>query len=274
VTVERRILGIDFSGASDAGRKIWIAEGVQRAGRFHLLDLRQACALEGGGIGPELAIAGLARHIVQAPDTIAGCDFPFSLPRSMISDRRWIDFVAAFPERFPYPDSFRNWALRAAGGRELRRDADRAAATPFNSYNLRIYRQTWWGIARLLQPLLTTGAAIAVPYQRPSRKLRPVLLEACPACALKSIDMYRTYKGSAAEHGRQREAIVRRLIALGHLAAPAHEDMQRLICDKGGDALDAVISALVASAAEEFAAGQHAADNIEGEIYWSLATLS
>jgi hypothetical protein len=30
----------------------------------------------------------------------------------------------------------------------------------------------------------------------------------------------------------------------------------------------------VASAAETFAAGQRAVDNVEGEIYWNLATLS
>jgi hypothetical protein len=267
---ERRVLGIDFSGAADAGRKIWIAEGVRRGGRFHLLGLKQACELEGGGIAPEPAIAALARHIAQVPDTIAGCDFPFSLPRSLIRDRRWIDFIAAFPERFPDPDSFRAWALREAGGVELRRDADRIAKTPFNSYNLRIYRQTWWGIAKLLQPLLTAGAAVAAPYQPSPRRIRPVLVEACPAFALKSIGMYQPYKGSTDLHRRQRRVILRRLVDLGHLVAPEPSTVQRLIYDKGGDALDALIAALVAAATGKFVRGRRVSDDLEGQIYWSI----
>jgi hypothetical protein len=270
---KRRILGIDFSGASDAGRKIWIAEGrLMRGTRFELTDLRPACELPNSGIGPEIAIAALARHIVREPDTIVGCDFPFTLPRSLIEEPRWVDFVAAFPDRFGFPDAFRDWALRKAGGRELRRDADRAAATPFNSYNLRIYRQTWWGIARLLHPLVTSGAAIAIPYQSRTRKPRPILIEACPACALKSIAMYQPYKGRADALRRQRGLLVVHLVEGGFLDAPAPAISQRLIDDPGGDAIDAVLAALVAAVAD--LTPKATVDRIEGDIYWKLTRLS
>lgn len=269
----RRILGIDFSGATDAGRKIWIAEGrAARDGAFELHDLRQACELDGGGVAPKIAIAALARHITRAPDTIAGCDFPFTLPRSLIEEPSWVDFVQAFPQRFGFPDAFRSWALAKAHGRELRRDADCAAGTPFNSYNLRIYRQTWWGIARLLHPLVTSGAAIAVPYQSPTRKPRPVLIEACPACALKAIALYRPYKGRADALRRQRRTLVAELVARGFLDAPAPALARRLTDDAGGDAIDAVIAALIAAAAD-VGTPNTPVDAFDGEIYWRLRDI-
>jgi Protein of unknown function (DUF429) len=270
---KKRILGVDFSGASDAGRKIWIAEGrVSSAGALTLIDLTPACELQGGGTAPEIAISALARHIVREPGTVVGCDFPFTLPRRLIEEPSWVDFVAAFPKRFGDPDAFRAWALRKAGGRELRRDADRAASTPFNSYNLRIYRQTWWGIAHLLHPLIAAGAAIAIPYQSRARKPLPTFIEACPACALKAIALYRPYKGRTDAHRRQRRVLLDRLVADGFLDAPALTISQRLIDDPGGDAIDATLAALVAAAAE--LAPKAPVDAIEGEIYWKLRGIS
>ena len=80
----RRVLGVDFSGANDAGRKIWVAECKRgRGNRLTLIDLRPACDLPESGVTPHVAIAALARHIAKEPDTIAGCDFPFTLPRTV-----------------------------------------------------------------------------------------------------------------------------------------------------------------------------------------------
>jgi hypothetical protein len=86
----KRVLGVDFSGANDAGCKIWIAECKRaRGNRLTLVDLRQACDLPNGGVDPATAIAALADHIVEQPDTIAGCDFPFSLPKLHIGKAGW-----------------------------------------------------------------------------------------------------------------------------------------------------------------------------------------
>ena len=264
-----RILGIDFSGAADAGRKIWIAEGVARNGAFELRDLRQACTLDGGGVAPGMAISALVRHILREPRTVAGCDFPFTLPRSLIDKPTWVDFVAAFPGRFADADSFRAWALHKAHGRELRRDADRAAATPFNSYNLRIYRQTWWGIVALLHPLVTSGAAIAVPYQPRTRRPLPILIEACPACSLKSIGIYSPYKGRTAAHRRNRRAILTHLVSQRFLTTPPAKMMRLMIDDIGGDALDAVIAALATSTAD-LRRDVAQDEMLDGRIYWQV----
>jgi len=265
----RRVLGIDFSGASDAGRKIWIAECKRGRGkRLTLVDLLPAADLPDSGVTPILAIAALARHILREPDTIVGCDFPFTLPK-VVMDAPWLSFIADFPRRFPDPDSFRTWALRRADGREIRRAADREAKTPFNSYNLRIYRQTWWGIAHLINPLLKAGRAIVRPYQPLPRVPRPILIEACPASSLKAIRFYPAYKGISGAHRQERRAVLRKLIEIGLLEAPSQRLQAVLLDNVGGDALDALIAALAAS----HAAIETEADpdqRIEGIIYSAL----
>ena len=246
----RRILGIDFSGASDAGKKVWIAEGEETSDTFRLIDLRPASELPGGDASPLTAIAALARHIVSVPNTVAGCDFPFSIPRSLIDEPSWEAFIQAFPARFADADQFRDWAFRKAGMRELRRRTDRAEKTPFNSYNLRIHRQTWWGIVGLLNPFLTSRRAIIRPYQPMPRRPKPIVIEACPACAMKSIGFYPPYKGRDASHRSARGATLRRLVADGYLERPGRTLTARILDNAGGDALDAVIAAIVTAGAD------------------------
>ncbi|WP_395020153.1 hypothetical protein [Dongia sp.] len=266
----KRVLGVDFSGASDAGRKIWIAECKRgRGNRLTLLDLFPAADLPDSGTAPAIAIAALARHVVSQPDTIAGFDFPFTLPKSVIDTPRWESFAAGFAARFPDPDSFRDWALRRADGREIRRATDRAAKTPFNSYNLRIYRQTWWGIAHLLGPLLASGAAVIRPYQPLPAKPHPILIEACPASSLKAIGFYPAYKGRSGAHRLERTAILQRLVDAGLIDRPERRIQRMLLDNSGGDALDAVIAA-VATAHAEIEVEPDPDQRLEGIIYAAL----
>jgi hypothetical protein len=265
----KRVLGVDFSGANDAGRKIWIAECQRgRGNRLTLIDLRPAAELPDSGPAPAVAIAALAQHIVKRPDTIAGFDFPFTLPK-VVMDASWESFVADFARRFPDPDAFRAWALRRADGREIRRAADRAAKTPFNSYNLRIYRQTWWGIAHFIGPILAAGSAVFRPYQPLPARPHPILIEACPASSLKGIGFYPAYKGRTAAHRLERKAVLKRLIAGGWIDQPAGR-IQRILLDNiGGDALDAVIAA-VATAHAAIEIEPDPDQRIEGIICASL----
>ncbi len=270
MTKPRRVLGVDFSGASDAGKKIWIAECKRgRGNRLTLIDLRPACALPGGGIDPTTAIAALSAHIVKEPDTIAGCDFPFSLPASLIDDADWVSFAKAFPPRFADADEFRAWTMRRANGLEIRRECDRAAKTPFNSYNLRIYRQTWWGIAHLLSPLVASKRAIIRPFQKLPAQPKPIVIESCPACAMKGIGFYPAYKGRTEQHRSARKAVLAKLVALGLIESPKPSMKKRLLENHGGDALDAMIAAIATARAtinEELRTDRR----IEGAIYGSF----
>jgi hypothetical protein len=265
----RRILGIDFSGASDAGRRIWIAEGIEVDHRLRLVDLLPAVELAPDAMAPAGAIGAVAHHILAEPDTVAGCDFPFSIPRSLIDTPTWVDFITSFPERFENADQFRDWAFRKAGMRELRRRTDAEQQTPFNSYNLRIHRQTWWGIVGLLQPFVVSGAGVIRPYQPMPRRPKPIVIEACPACAMKSIGFYPQYKGRDPSHRSERKAVFTRLIDGGYLEHPSQALTVRILDNTRGDALDAVIAAIITARAD-LSVKLKGDDAFEGQIYGRL----
>ncbi|HJT14593.1 MAG TPA: hypothetical protein VJ790_18370 [Dongiaceae bacterium] len=264
-----RILGVDFSGASDAGRKIWVAEGRQDAtGAFALATCVAAVDLPGGGRTPAEAVPALARHIAALGEARVGCDFPFSLPRDLVTARSWRSFALRYAAEFADADSFRSIMRSRHNAIEHKRMTDRIAGTPFNSYNLRLYRQTWWGITGVVGPLVRAGRAIV----RPQQKLhagKPTLIEVCAACTLKSIDLYPPYKGKEAIHRKARQRILDHLIDRGALAAPARSMRRLLLDNEGGDALDAVIGA-VAAARADLAKEPDAFQRLEGRVYYEI----
>ena len=271
-TSSRRILGIDFSGAVDAGRKIWIAEARHDLGKpdqpLKIDSCLPASDLPGSGTGPEIAIAALARYITLDQSTVAGCDFPFGLPEVLVDAASWEDFIAQFPLRFPHHESYRDDNRQRTQLLEIRRHTDRIAATPFNSYNLRLYRQAWWGMARLLHPLVTAGVAIVAP-QMSVVGLKPTIIEVCAACSLKHLNCYPAYKGRGKLHRKARQRILDYLIAL-HLLEPPAPALRRLLLDNaGGDALDAVIGA-VATAQADLAAPVDPLYRLEGRVFFEL----
>jgi hypothetical protein len=264
-----RILGVDFSGASDAGRKIWIAEGrLSSSGALELLHCIPAVDLPDGGVRPEQAVPALARHLATLREARIGCDFPFSLPRDLVTTRSWRSFALRYAAEFADAESFRSIMRSRHNAIEHKRMTDRIAGTPFNSYNLRLYRQTWWGITGLLGPLVRAGRAIV----RPQQKLmagRPTLIEVCAACTLKSIDLYPPYKGKEPEHRRARKRIMDHFIDRGTLVAPAQRMRQLLLDNEGGDALDAVIGA-IATARADLAQEPDAFQRLEGRVYFEI----
>lgn len=263
-----RILGIDFSGAQDAGRKIWIAEGHRTDGPLEIKDCRPAIDLAGGSRLPEPAIAALARHIVAVSDTIAGCDFPFSLPIDLVGTKDWRTFALNFRRRFTDPLSFHELCHQATGGAETKRRTDREDKTPFNSFNLRLYRQTWWGIGHLLAPLVAAGGARVWP-QMPRLAGKPTVVEVCAACSLIRLDCYPSYKGRSKAHRDARKRILELLIARGFLAPPKRALRNMLLDNQGGDALDAVIGAIAVNRST-LDAKPDRIDRLEGRVFYDL----
>lgn len=264
-----RILGVDFSGASDAGRKIWIAEGRQAThGALELDSCIAAIDLPGGGKAPSQAVPALSRHIAGLGPARVGCDFPFSLPRDLVKAPNWRSFALRYAADFADADTFRALMRSQQNKVERKRATDLIAKTPFNSYNLRLYRQTWWGIAGLLRPLIARRLASVRPQQTIVAG-RPVLIEVCAACTLKSIDLYPPYKGGAARHRRARQRILDGLIDRGVLMAPARRMRALLLDNEGGDALDAVIGA-VATARADLMAAPDAFQRLEGRVYYEI----
>jgi len=264
-----RILGVDFSGASDAGRKIWVAEGrLDDNGALELLRCVAAIDLPGGGKAPAEAVPALARHIASLGVARVGCDFPFSLPRDLVGTRSWRSFALRYAAEFVDADTFRSLMRTRHNAAEHKRMTDRIAKTPFNSYNLRLYRQTWWGISGVLRPLLAAKAAAVRPQQK-MLPGKPTLIEVCAACTLKSIDLYPPYKGKEMSHRKARQRILDHLIDRGALAAPDRRMRRLLLDNEGGDALDAVIGA-VATAHADLVQEPDAYQRLEGRVYYEI----
>ena len=244
----QQVVGIDFSGARDAGNKIWIATGILRDSGVEITSCFPARDLPNAGSARELALPALVDYIAGETEAVFGLDFPFSLPADLIGEATWELFVAAFNRRFASADEFRSACNAATGGRELKRRTDVEARVPFCVYNLRLYRQTFEGITNVLYPLIRERRAIVIPLQQPRPGL-PTIAEICPASLLKAEGLYWPYKGRTPKHRQGRLAIIRRLAERGLLHKPARRLHRVLVDDPGGDALDGAIAAIGAARA-------------------------
>ncbi len=224
-------LGVDWSGGRAARKKVWAArvDLEERA----LLRLWRPFADCGG---PEQVAAAVPRWLEEEPFDVVGFDFCFGLARSHMQQ---LDLPVegpaavgrAFTARFRSADDFK-WAV----GPERRRATDVARGTTFAPTNLRMYRQTYWGLRML--------AGLDAPIPPWSFGERSVV-EVFPRHVRRAL-------------GR----------ALGLRIRP--EDRAAIAQDREDDALDAVLAALAAGAALArgfVGAPPDAASSGEGWIY-------
>lgn len=233
--------GVDFSGAANAGEHLWIARGVRHDQRLVIDLCQQASALPGGGRERSAAVDALRNWIAASGDAVYGLDFPFSLPEVLIAQVTWDEFARAFGQTYADADAFRTHCRAITNGRELKRRTDVETATPFCAYNLRMYRQTFFGIRDVLAPLVQASAAAVLPMQSPSAG-KPLLLEVCPAVLLKARGLYFPYKGRGAALADARRRLLGALTADDRLVI-SPEMGALLVADAGGDALDSVLAA-------------------------------
>jgi hypothetical protein len=241
----RAIYGIDFSGALDAGRKIWITLGMIKGGVLEIRNCRPGYSIPEGGKKLHDCLAALVKFIANHRNSIFGFDFPFGLPLAILENfgcETWIQFIFSFSHKFGDPHDFKRKCKELAGNREAKRITDYDSQTPFSPYNLRIFKQTYFGIKDVLNPLLQTGSACVIPMQQIIEDM-PLLLEICPRSTLVKEEMaHKKYKGKTKEHLKNRRDILNRL--KGRNVAIPRKGLQRvIIADAGGDALDSVIAA-------------------------------
>ena len=247
-SLPENVHGVDWSGARDAGRRIWIASAKRSdSGRLLVQRLIRGEQLSNSGRTRERCLPALIQWISGQGGCAIGLDFPFSLPRSLMDFECWEEFVIRFATLFPDPESFRSWCNVRAGGKELKRLTDRVAKTPFSPYNLRLFRQTYWGIAGVLNPLLTHQKAVMLPMQA-ARAGVPWLLETCPASLLKRLGLYAPYKGNGNRKYRERRHIIDSIAE--HERITVSRGLKKLMLDDiGGDALDATLAAVAVARA-------------------------
>lgn len=262
-------VGVDFSGARDAGRRIWIARGRGTADGLAIDSVAPAAALPGGGPAPQQAWAALRAAIAAERDGLIGLDMPFGLPLAVVAEPDWRGFVAAFAARHADADGFRA-AMVAFGIGEAKRRTDVETRTPFGGWNVRMYRQTHAALAHVLAPLVAADAVRAAPMQPPAPG-KPVLIEVCPASTLKHAGLYFPYKRRGADGAAARAAILDGLVARGRLAPLPAALRDAVLADAGGDALDALIAATAAFGARDdagLARPRDALEAIEGRVFF------
>lgn len=238
-----RIHGVDFSGAADAGRKIWVASGAAEEDTLVIRHCRRGDTLPGSGRDRDRCLAALRTFVQRERAGVFGFDFPFGLPRTLVKQASWEDFVLTFPGRYPGPEAFRHACREATAGSELKRTTDVEARTPFSPYNIRLFRQTYYGIRDVLHPLVRDRLACVLPMQRVSPR-KPWILEICPASTLKREELYlQGYKRHTDEAYAARERILDAVESTGLLTIPSRTLRSAVLDDGNGDALDSIIAA-------------------------------
>ena len=254
-----RLYGVDFSGARNAGRKIWLSS-AQIDGSYLRIDALHRAADRFGAVERAFVFPALVDYITATSGSVWGLDFPFSLAQTQMRYATWSTFAAQFAHDYPTPDH-----LYRDGKGHGRRLTDIHAKTPFDPTNLRIYRQTYYGIRDLLAPLALSGQARVVPMQTYIAN-QPALVEVCPASTLKRLNLYRPYKGSGAAPQTARAALLSALQERHVLWSETTEEAA--LRDAEGDALDALIAAYAAwNALPLLTAQPSEREALEGKVY-------
>lgn len=240
-----RILGVDFSGAVNCGDRIWIATALIERNVLKIQDCCPAKELLGSSAKRDICLPVLRDFISKQGACIWGMDFPFGLPRGLVRESSWQEFVLYFGDRYQSPEDFKEACFADANRHERRRVTDEESKTPFSPYNLRLFRQTYFGIRDLLAPLVKEKLACILPMQQPLPE-KPWIVEVCPASTLRKLDLYFDYhyKGSEKENRDARAKILSRLEAEGTLLMLTKALESKVLNDNGGDALDCIIAAI------------------------------
>lgn len=240
----REIYGVDFSGARDAGNKIWIARGVPDSDKLIIQECFRARDLPKSEKRLEVCLPALVSFIKATHNAAFGMDFPFGLHASLIKEHTWDEFVLAFHSHFTDSDDFKRKCLLKSANRELRRRTDEDVQTPFSPYNLRLYKQTYYGISKVLFSLVRERSACVLPFHKPIRG-KPLILEICPASTLKALGLKGvSYKGRGDSHRNNRRKISNTIERKCPIKIETSEIRRNIIEDRGGDALDSVIAAM------------------------------
>ena len=146
----KTVYGIDFSGAVDAGKKIWISKGVIKGKKFQIVECYSANELPGSANHRDQCLKSVRDFIKNAGPSVFGMDFAFGLPAKLVKEKSWQLFAEKFAMRYPTHDDFRKKCRAYENEVELKRVTDIETKTPFSPYNLRMYRQTYFGIRYIL----------------------------------------------------------------------------------------------------------------------------
>lgn len=257
----QQILGVDFSGAALAGRKIWVSRATVQSGALHFAELKRGADLPDSGEEKDKVFPALVQWIASFEGALCGLDFPFALSAESVGDnwRLWLQKEVVICAD---ADAFR------AAFSDVRRRCDMQAKTPLSPLNKRLYRQTFHGLRDVIWPLLQRGA-LALPFDAVNKGAL-CLLEICPASLLKRENLYLSYKGQSAAQKANRALIWDEMQKRSSFQAPS-AFRETATDDYEGDALDAALAALCTHRALQSGALQARYSEIEkreGRVYF------
>lgn len=254
--LEGRALGVDWSGGKKSYKKIWHA----------LVTFKDdGCVLDAvakpfnSGGPPSIASRFLPWLNAQRFD-VAGLDFCFGLhedhARALGQLNGPAAAGAAIRTQYPTPEKF-----KAAVGAEKKRETDRRASAQFAPTNLRMFRQTYWGLASL------SGLQASVPPWAHSATQNVVEVLPAQVARLIAPDCSFKEKGGPEERKRVLAALRRWCrMEIPDSLEPA------LLNDRCGDAIDAVLAAIAAGSAwAQGFAGVPTRASVSGEGWIYLA---
>ena len=235
--------GVDFSGARFPARAVWIAEACIVSKGLQIKALRSLAYWE--GVTPRSPLAQclmiFKQRLLAIRPACVGLDFPFSLPNRLLDAPNYSALLQSFPKKFPTVIEFerfcRKWRPQPWRLTDIREHA------PMSPCNLRLFRQTYWGITEILIPLWAKRGIRILPFQH-FRTGDVHLIEVCPASLLKRNGQYKPYQGNTARHRQQRYQLVRWLKE-AYSVQMTHQQIAVIVEQAEGDALDALLGVLV-----------------------------
>ncbi len=236
------LVGCDFSSAPSARKPIVIAVGGLRGNRVTLSSLELFTTLD-----------AWSAWLTEAPEWVAGFDFPFGLPRELVEALGWpTDWLAlithyASLSRAEVRSTFAAFCnRRPVGGKFAHRAADGpAGASPSMKWvNPPVAFMLHAGVPRLL----AAGATLPGLHETPGSGR--VALEAYPGLLARELIGRRSYKSDdPARQTRERwiaradllNALERGATRLGLRLSLTHAQRDHLLADAQGDRIDAVL---------------------------------
>jgi len=259
-----RVLGVDFSGARQAGDACWVTEATHTDVGVRITDCYRAT--DRWGRDRESAHAGLAERITDDDVATAGLDFPFSLPQTLLDARcsgdwrgflAWVSGSGGPTDPAEFSAQCRETAGERGGSRDLRRETDarRGALCPYTN---RVRSMTYHGARNVLGVLATREDTAVVPMQNDAET---IVCEVYPAATFGWLGAYQ-------EGYKSDDARARREYNLGAIedCSVAVDDYRQRYLDNH-DALDSLAAAVTAARVDDGARPTPAGTREEGCIY-------
>ena len=140
--IDQLVVGIDWSGAQNAGRAIWIAQGIASEYCVLFTSIQSAAELPDSNSLRSKCLPILTNHleslIPQSGHLLVGLDSAMSVAKYLQgSSESWENWVIDFCDKFNTPEEFRKNCRELSEGREPKRRTDELMKTPFAPQNLR-----------------------------------------------------------------------------------------------------------------------------------------